>query len=140
MLRYVAPSLVLLALCAAPVSAEDVLVGMAASQAAEAGVGVCHGVDPQTTQECAQKICMEQSGLGTEDCSVSLWSYPAGWSAQISVLHKEGIGWAEFISDWRTRDRLEAAIKLRCDDPDYAECATIQIWDPFGKPQLQEAE
>lgn len=120
-------------------AAEDpVLVGIASAQAAEAGIGVCHGVDAAKTMKCAADQCMEQSGLGLQDCGAGLWVYPANWSDQISILHKEGISWGEFLADWNSREKLEEAIALKCKDETYAECVTIQIWDPFGKPQMTE--
>lgn len=128
----------LLAWLAAPAMAQDgdVFAGMAVAQAPEAGLGVCFGLDAAGTMECAQHECMEQSGLTEADCAVNLWCYPHGWAAQIAVLHTEGIHWAKFLCDANSREQLDAAVSLYCDDPLYAECAPVRIWDPNGNAVL----
>lgn len=122
----------------APVAARDdpAVAGIAVAQAPEAGLGVCFGLDMADTAECARNECMEQSGLGPEDCAVNLWCYPHGWVAQIAVLHTEGIHWTKVICDEFTREALDRAVALYCDTDFYAECLPVRVWDPEGNAVL----
>lgn len=115
---------------------DDPPAGMAVAQAAEAGIGVCFSTDAGEAMDCAQQECMAQSGLGREDCAVNLWCYPHWWSAQVAVLHNEGIGWSKFFCDELSREKLEAAIKLYCSEETFAECHAVRIWDRDGKAVL----
>lgn len=141
MLRHLAFAAATAALLAAPVLAQDdfegqTFSGIAVAQAPEAGLGVCIGTNAGDTMECAQHECMEQSGLGQLDCAVNLWCYPLGWTAQIAVLHTEGIHWSKFICDANSQEKLEAAVALYCDEDYHAECVTVRIWDPDGNAVL----
>ncbi len=135
MQRLIACAAAAAALMLSPVLAQDdpsPLAGIAVAQAAEAGLGVCFGLDMAETAQCAQNECMEQSGLGAEDCAVNLWCYPHGWAAQIGVLHTEGLHWTKFVCDEFTRESLDRAVALYCDSEFYAECTPVRIWDPEG--------
>ena len=126
---------------AAPAAAQDDLetpafAGLAVSQAPEAGLGVCFGVDAAGTMECAQHECMELSGLGPQDCAVNLWCYPHGWAADIFMQHAEGPHWHKFLCDQPSREKLEAAIALECNEDYLIECSAVRIWDHEGKEVL----
>jgi hypothetical protein len=112
------------------------LAGMAVAQAPEAGLGVCFAITPEEGMECAQRECMEQSGLGEADCAVNLWCYPHAWAAQVAVMHVEGIHWSKFFCDHMTRQELDAAIALYCDADMYSDCLPVRIWDPGGAAVL----
>jgi hypothetical protein len=139
MLRTLPFAVAVFGVLAAPVTAQDgmpALAGMAVAQAPEAGLGVCFALTPEEGMECAQHECMEQSGLGEEDCAVNLWCYPHGWAAQVAVLHVEGIHWSKFFCDEMNRETLDAAIARYCDDEMYAECTPMRIWDRGGNTVL----
>ena len=115
---------------------ETVMAGIAVAQAPEAGLGVCLGLDAAGTMECAQNECMEQSGLGELDCAVNLWCYPHGWTAQIAVMHTEGIHWTKVVCDQNNREQLDAAVAFYCNDKAFMECVPVRIWDPQGTAVL----
>jgi hypothetical protein len=122
-----------------PAIAQDDLstfAGMAVSQAPEAGLGVCFATTPEEGMECAQRECMEQSGLGEADCAVNLWCYPHGWAAQVAVLHVEGIHWSKFFCDHMTREELDGVIALYCDSEMFSDCLPVRIWSPDGETVL----
>ena len=124
-------------LLASPALAQDAAMpdfaGIAVAQAPEAGLGVCLGMDAAETMQCAQQECMEQSGLGEADCAVNLWCYPHGWTAQVAVLHTEGIHWSKVLCDEMNREDLDKAVALYCDKEFYAECVAMRIWSADGE-------
>ena len=139
MLRHSVFAAATAALLLTPVLAQDgppPVAGVAVAQAPEAGLGLCFGLDLAGTAECAQNECMEQSGLGAEDCAVNLWCYPHGWVAQVAVLHTEGIHWTKVICDEFDRETLDRAVALYCDSEYYAECFAVRIWDREGSVVL----
>jgi len=144
-------------LLATPVFAQDEGVdtfvlpasnGIAVSQAAEAGLGVCFGPLMSDATQCAVSQCMQQSGLGEEDCAVNLWCAPHGWVADIFMQHSEGAHWHKFVCDQEDRQSLEAVVKLECAKDYLAACEIVRIWDNDGQqifgegadPQLPTAQ
>lgn len=118
-------------------SAEDNLAftslqGIAIAQAPEAGVGICFGEDAADTISCAQTKCMDESGLGLEDCAVDLWCFPHRWVADIFMQHQEGIHWHNFVCDAMDRPELEALVATKCDSDWLIECSIVQMWDDDG--------
>ncbi len=136
MLSHFAAAAAICGLLASPVVAQDAAMpdfaGIAVAQAPEAGLGVCLGADAAETMQCAQHECMEQSGLGKADCVVNLWCFPHGWTAQVAVLHTEGIGWSKFICDEMNAEDLDKAVAFYCAKEFIAECAAVRIWDRDG--------
>lgn len=110
-------------------------IAFAAAQAPEAGLGYCFGLDASAI-ECAEYECMEMSGLGIEDCRTNLYCFPSSWVADIFMQHAEGPHWHHFLCGWSSRDKLEAAIELTCDEDYLIECAAVRIWNPDGEDQL----
>ncbi|GLQ55651.1 hypothetical protein [Devosia nitrariae] len=108
------------------------LQGVAFAQAPEAGLGVCFGEDAVDTISCAQTRCMDESGLGPEDCVVDLWCFPHRWVADIAMLHQEGIHWHGFVCDAMDRPELEALVATKCDSERLIECSIVQMWDDDG--------
>ncbi|WP_423067146.1 hypothetical protein [Devosia sp. CN2-171] len=144
-------------LLATPVLAQDEAVdsfvlpafnGIAVSQAAEAGLGVCFGPLQPDTSQCATSACMQQSGLGEEDCATNLWCYPHGWVADIFMQHSEGPHWHKFVCDQQDRASLEAVVQLECAKEYLSACEIVRVWDNDGQqvfgegadPQLPTAE
>lgn len=138
MLRHALVAAAVAGLAMSSVLAQDALplAGVAVAQAPEAGLGVCFGLDAAGTMECAQNECMEQSGLGPADCAVNLWCYPHFWTAQIAVLHTEGIHWTRVICDEGSRESLDEAVARYCDEAFFAECLPVRIWNPDGEAVL----
>ena len=137
MIRHAAILLATTLLLAPSVLAQDgdntrPLAGIAVSQAPEAGLGVCFGPDAESAIACAQRECMETSGLGEEDCAVNLWCYPHGWTAQIAVMHVEGPHWSKFLCGMGSREEVDRAVALFCDQDYFAECLPVRIWDWAG--------
>ena len=123
---------------AMPASAQDGPKGIAFAIAPEQADGMCIGDDPAATIECAKQKCVAGGGLA-EDCAPVAWCFPMGWSVQVSILHKEGISWSEYLCGWDSHPAVDAAAKIRCDTklrPFIQECAVVQVWDRDGKPQM----
>jgi hypothetical protein len=112
-----------------------VFQGLAVAQAPEAGLGVCFGPD-KSAIECAEQKCMDESGLGIEDCAANLWCFPAHWAADVFVQHQEGLHWHDFECGWLSREKLEAAVALLCEEDYIIECQAVRIWDPEGNEVL----
>lgn len=110
--------------------------GFGVSQAPEAGTGVCFGDNADSTMACARKKCMAQSGLSAADCPRILWCFPAGWTADIFMQHREGIHWHEYLCGWDSRETLQSAVDLKCKKEFLIECSAVQIWSPEGRPQM----
>ena len=112
-------------------------IGIAVAQAPEAGLGVCFSPEAADDIACAQEQCMQESGLGIEDCAASLWCYPHGWVADIFMQHREGPHWHKFICDQQDRETLEALIAFECKRDYLMECSAVRIWDPEGAEVLE---
>ena len=112
--------------------------GVAVSQAPEAGLGVCFGTFAADAMQCAVAQCMEQSGLGEEDCSPNLWCYPHGWVADIFMQHSEGPHWHKFVCDQQDQVSLEAIVKTECAKDYLASCEVVRIWDNDGQQVFGE--
>jgi hypothetical protein len=134
-------------LLASPVLAQDEGVdrfvlpafnGIAVSQAAEAGLGVCFGPLLADTAQCATSACMQQSGLGEADCAVNLWCYPHGWVADIFMQHSEGPHWHKFVCDQQDRASLEAVVQVECAKEYLSACEIVRIWDNDGQQVVGE--
>ncbi len=156
MFRYALFAVAAAGLLSAPVLAQEgvdtfvlpAVSGIAVAQAAEAGLGVCFGPLLSDAAQCATSQCMQQSGLGEDDCAVNLWCYPHGWVADIFMQHSEGPHWHKFVCDQQNRQSLEAAVELECAKEYLAACEIVRIWDYDGQqvfgdgadPQLPSPE
>lgn len=143
MFRNLGFAVATLCLLAAPVLAQEgdgvdsfvlpAFSGIAVSQAPEAGLGVCFGPLADDTMACAVAQCMEQSGLGEEDCAPNLWCYPHGWVADIFMQHAEGPHWHKFVCDQQDAASLEAVVKLECAKDYLVGCEAVRVWDADGQ-------
>ncbi|MDP3898854.1 MAG: hypothetical protein Q8Q62_19460 [Mesorhizobium sp.] len=115
--------------------AQDRNVGIAFAYAPEQASGVCVGGSPDKAFACARQKCVD-GGAAAADCARVAWCFPAGWSAAVGVMHKEGIHWTEFTCGWQSREAALAAADIRCDTaqrPYIQECALGGLWDDSGK-------
>lgn len=118
---------------AAPAFAEQ--TGIAFVQAPEQSVAMCTGPNPDRAFACARKNCVADGALAA-DCARMAWCFPAGWSADIFLQHREGPHWHEFTCGWDSLDAAKKAAALKCDRaarPYLIECATVGLYDPDGK-------
>lgn len=118
--------------------AQDGQKGIAFAIAPEQADGMCIGEEAGKTVKCARQKCVAGGALA-EDCAPVAWCFPMGWSAQVSILHKEGISWSEYLCGWDSHRAVDAAAKIKCDAklrPFIQECAVVQVWDRDGKPQM----
>ena len=134
-------------LLAMPVLAQDEAVdnfvlpafnGVAVSQAAEAGLGVCFSPIAEDAMSCAVAQCMEQSGLTEQECTPNLWCYPHGWVADIFMQHAEGPHWHKFVCDQQDRPSLEAIAATECAKDYLIGCEIVRIWDNDGQQVFGE--
>lgn len=140
-LALIAPALFTLAALCSPASAQEGPLGVAFAQAPEAGGGVCFSRSADQGLACARAKCVANSGLEPADCLRVAWCFPAGWSGDIFLQHKEGPHWHQVLCGWQSREDLMAAAKVACEGSQsqyLIECAVVQVWDPEGKPQMDQ--
>lgn len=109
-------------------------VGIAFVEAPEQSSGMCTGNNPDAAFACAREKCVA-GGAEARDCLRVAWCYPAGWTADVFVQHKEGPHWHEYSCGWDSKETLHKAAAVKCDPAlrDYLmECAIVQIFDPQG--------
>ena len=120
---------------ASPAIAQEGPIGIAFAQAPEQSSGVCTGQSTDKTLACAREKCAE-GGAMAEDCLRVKWCYPAGWSADLFVQHKEGIHWHEYLCGWDSKEAVMAAVAVACDlsRRDFIrECSAVRFWDDRGQ-------
>ena len=117
----------------APSFAQDSIQGIAITQAPEAATGICYGEDASQTIACAQADCVAQSGLKTEDCFLTNWCAPAGWTLDVFLQSNEGLHWHEFSCGWSTRKQAELSAKIICQREFIRMCTPVVVWSPEGQ-------
>lgn len=111
-------------------------VAFAAAQAAEAGTGVCFGAGATETMQCAVDKCVAQSGLMAEDCGVQAFCSSAQWSADLFMMHEQGIHWHDYLCGWGSEPQLHSAIQAKCSGQGLVECSAVTVWNPAGEEQI----
>lgn len=109
-------------------------LGIAFAEAPEMGGGVCHSANADEGLACARAKCASD-GAAPADCLRTAWCYPAGWSADLFMQHREGPHWHRPLCGWQSREDLEAAIRIACEGSAAAyliECTPVAIWAPDG--------
>lgn len=115
-------------------AAQDGPLGVAFVEAPEQGSGMCFSQNADRGFECARQRCME-SGAEARDCLRVKWCFPAGWSADVFVQHKEGPHWHVYLCGWQAEADLDAAAKIVCEGSAaqyLIECAPVGKWDASG--------
>ncbi len=114
--------------------AQDGPVGIAFVEAPEQSHGMCVADNADRAFDCARQKCAENA-IDISDCLRVAWCYPAGWSADIFMQHREGPHWHQYTCGWQSRSDAEAAAKIACEGSMaefLIECAVVQIWDRDG--------
>ena len=96
------------------------------------------GDTPDAAFAAAVAMCVAGGALA-EDCLLTNWCYPAGWSVDIFAQNVEGIHWHEVHCGLPTREAGERAVAALCDRakrPYLLECALVQVYDPDGTPMM----
>ncbi|MEM7291598.1 MAG: hypothetical protein AAF412_14705 [Pseudomonadota bacterium] len=109
--------------------------GIAFVEAPEQSSGLCFADNADKGFACAKKECTA-NGTISSDCLRVKWCYPAGWSADIFMQHKEGPHWHQYLCGWASRQDVELAAKVMCEGSQkewLIECSIVSIWDPEGK-------
>ncbi len=120
----------------APAQAEG-LLGIAFVQAPEAGSGMATATTPEAAIEAAMAQCM-QTALA-EDCIVTNWCQPAGWSVDLFVQHEAGPHWHEVVCGLPERALAESIAAQLCDlsqREGLILCEMVQIYDDAGTAQM----
>lgn len=123
----------------APAMAQDGPVGIAFVEAPEQGGGVAVAGDRETAFAEATAQCME-SGALEEDCLPVRWCFPAGWSIDVFVQHREGPHWHEVICGVANAAVARSLVSHVCDRterPELLECALVQVYDPDGNRLME---
>jgi hypothetical protein len=126
-------------LCGFPAIAQDGPVGIAFVQAPEQGGGIATGATMDEAFDKATAQCME-SGALEEDCIKTNWCFPAGWSVDIFLQHREGPHWHEVFCGLPSKAAAEATALHVCDrqERDYLiECSPVQLYDEQGAAQME---
>ena len=108
--------------------------GIAFVEAPERSGGHCVGKTPDQAFACARAKCAVD-GVQATDCLRRAWCYPAGWSVDVFVQHREGPHWHEFSCGWDSREAAVRAAELKCDKavrPYLIDCAAVRFFDPDG--------
>lgn len=104
------------------------------SQAPEMSSGVCVGGSIREALDCAKKECI--AGGGTkEDCLETTACFPAGWSLDVFVQHREGLHWHEVHCGFDSREGALAAADAVCNRTrrtDLVECSAVRLLDEEG--------
>lgn len=132
--RSICTILMSMAISLSAALAQEGRKGIAYVQAPEMSSGVCTGKDAASAFGCARKQCIDGGGTD-EDCVDMAYCFPALFSVQVSILHKEGIHWQEFYCGWDSRDAALAAAEVACDlsnRPYINECVATAIYDEDG--------
>ena len=109
--------------------------GIAFAEAPEQSSGVCIGDNPENALKCAREKCAGGGAL-PKDCLRVKWCYPAGWSADVFLQHREGPHWHEYLCGWDSREAVLGAVQLACDRSRRTyliECAAVRLWSPEGE-------
>jgi hypothetical protein len=109
--------------------------GIAFAIAPEQAEGVCIGENADETLACARQECAGQ-GADLHDCQPAALCFPMGWSADLFVQHVEGVHWHEYLCGWPSREKLIAAVDLRCDlsgEEYLADCRPVRFWNDRGE-------
>lgn len=121
----------------APAHGGEGMLGIAFVQAPEAGAGVATGTSPEAAIEAAMAQCMQTTGA--EDCIVTNWCQPAGWSVDLFVQHEAGPHWHEVVCGLPDRDMAENIAAQLCDlsgRDGLILCEMVQLYDDTGTPLL----
>ncbi len=113
--------------------AQSGLTGIAITQAPEAGGGMCYGEDAATAIACAQADCVKQTGLDIEDCIVTNWCAPAGWTLDVFIQSQDGPHWHNFSCGWSSREQAELSAKITCQADYIMGCMPVVVWSPTGQ-------
>jgi hypothetical protein len=122
---------------AAPLSAAlaEGPLGIAFVEAPERSFGHCTSSSLDQAFTCARARCAVD-GVKASDCMRRAWCYPAGWTADVFLQHREGPHWHEYSCGWDSRESAVKAVAIRCDKaarPYLIECAVVRFFDPQGK-------
>ena len=103
-----------MAILAFPATAQDGPKGIAFVEAPEQSGGVCFAGNLDRGFACAREKCVE-GGAEARDCLRVAWCYPAGWSVDVFMQHREGPHWHEYLCGWTSRAAAEKAAAIKCD-------------------------
>ena len=124
-----------MAILAFPAAAQDGPKGIAFVEAPEQSGGVCFAGNPDRGFACAREKCVE-GGAEARDCLRVAWCYPAGWSVDVFMQHREGPHWHEYLCGWDSKEAVMAAVAVACDlsRRDFIrECSAVRFWDDRGQ-------
>lgn len=105
--------------------------GIAIVEAPEQSGGICFADNLDRGFECARARCVE-GGADIRDCLRVAWCYPANWSADVFLQNEEGFHWHEYLCGWATREAVEAAARVKCEEQGEVtliECEIVRMWD-----------
>jgi hypothetical protein len=108
--------------------------GIAFVEAPERSGGYCVGKSPDQAFACAREKCAVD-GVKPAECLRRAWCYPAGWTVDVFLQHKEGPHWHEYSCGWDSREAAVKAAGLKCDKalrPYLIDCTPVRFFDPDG--------
>lgn len=112
-------------------------LGIAFVEAPERSGGYCVGRSPDQAFACARARCAVD-GVQSSECQRRAWCYPAGWTVDVFLQHREGPHWHEYSCGWDSLESAKKAVGVKCDSqlrPYLIECAAVRYIDPEGTEQ-----
>jgi hypothetical protein len=135
----VSAALIVAAAVTAPTSAQrikDTPQAIAAVQAPESGIQVCHSISARAALDCARKRCENKAGRGA--CFAITVCEPMGWSGLMGVQLSE-VHFTKTVCGAPSQEALLTSLKAFCSGHvGMKQCSVTHIWSPDGK--LQKAE
>lgn len=122
-------------LLALPGLAQAQPLGIAIIQAPEQFAGHAMGATPPEAIGRATAECLA-SGVLAQDCLVTNWCFPAGWTITLAVMHREGLHWSESYCGLPERAIALAQAEALCDldaRPWLTDCTLAAVLDPEGR-------
>lgn len=109
-------------------------LGVAIVQAPEQSWGFAAAPTLPQAVDLAIGACV-RGGAPAEDCLVTNWCFPAGWTITLAVMHVEGLHWSESYCGLPERDLALRQAELLCDTqarPWISMCDLVALHDPEG--------
>ena len=138
--RRISTLVIAFAFLATPPALAEGPQGVAYVVAPEQSFGLCFADNADSAFSCARTKCTA-NGTQSSDCLRVKWCYPAGWSADLFLQHREGPHWHQYLCGWPSREDAEAAAKLVCEGSQkewLIECSVVGLWDPEGNARNLE--
>jgi hypothetical protein len=129
-MRFALPLSIVLALLAAPATAQPGPVGIGFA-AAEEGIWWCRGGDAAKALDCAREKCRAEAN--GQDCVATRWCSPAAWSGLMVIWLPEFHNTLPLCGAPSEAALVEALKALCANDEVVTRCDLVLTIDPGGR-------